>query len=160
MLIQPRTAGTSTKAGCPTLVLSSSFRSSWGLSRSWFCTNSSSMSSQSFTRSSFSRRSLHLALGVIVGSLVPKLEPLSRRFCLRPTLAGAAGGSHFFFLSCGSYPFTQLYCHYSSEGREEVQACGCQYCGRFIDCRLAHWRDHCHFQNLLLFRCISQASVQ
>ena len=57
------------------------------------------MSSQSLTLSSFSSRSLHLALGVIVGNFVPKLEPLSRRFCFRPTLAGAAGGSHFFFFS-------------------------------------------------------------
>ena len=62
----------------PTLVLSSSLRSSCGLSRSWFCTNSSSISSQSLTRSSLSRRSLHLAVGVMVGSLLPSAEAVSR----------------------------------------------------------------------------------
>ena len=83
-----------------TFVLSSSLRSSRGFSCSWVWTNSSSMRSQSLTRSSFSRRSLHLALGVMFGSLEPKPPAASRRFCFLPIRGGGTGGSHFFFFSC------------------------------------------------------------
>ena len=51
-----------------------------------------------FTRSSFSSRSLHLALGVMVGILEPSPAAFRRR-CLRPTRGGGGGGSHFFFFS-------------------------------------------------------------
>ncbi len=80
---------------------STSLRSSCGLSRSWLATNSCSISSQSLTRSSLSSRSLHLAFGVIAGSLEPRLDACAARRCLRPTRGGGGGGSHFFFFSCG-----------------------------------------------------------
>ena len=52
-------------------------------------------------RSILSSRSLHLALGVTVGSLVPRLLPWLRLRSRLPTRGGGAGGSHFFFgLSC------------------------------------------------------------
>ena len=81
-----------------TLVRSSWLRSSCGRSRSWLVRNSSSMSSQSFMRSSFSSRSLHFAFGVTAGSLDPRPAAAARR-CLRPTRGGGGGGSHFFFFS-------------------------------------------------------------
>lgn len=59
------------------------------------------MSSQSFTRSSFSRRSLHLAVGVTAGSLEPRPAARPRLRCFLPTRGGGTGGSYFFFLSWG-----------------------------------------------------------
>jgi hypothetical protein len=69
-------------------------------------------------RSILSSRSLHLALGVTVGSLLPRPLAASRFLCFLPTRGGGAGGSHFFFFSCrsrsvlsrghGSTPATQL----------------------------------------------------
>lgn len=51
-------------------------------------------------RSSFSSLSLHFALGVTVGSLLPSPPAPSRFAGLRPTREGTGGGSHFFFFSC------------------------------------------------------------
>jgi len=56
---------------------------------------------RALTRSSLSSLSLHLALGVMVGILEPS-PAASRRRCLRPTLGGGGGGSHFRFFSCGA----------------------------------------------------------
>ena len=58
------------------------------------------MYERALTRSSLSSLSLHLALGVMVGILEPS-PAASRRRCLRPTLGGGGGGSHFRFFSCG-----------------------------------------------------------
>lgn len=99
-----------------TLDRSSSARSSWGFKRCWLVTNSSSRRSQSLMRSILSRRSLHLALGVTVGSLVPRPPPWFLLRSLRPTLGGGAGGSHFFFCfwSC-----TRL-CQYAGNSAERA----------------------------------------
>jgi hypothetical protein len=78
-----------------TLLFSSSARSVWGLIRSWFPTNSSSMSSQSLTRSSLSLRRRHLDAGVTLGSRFAPSRPFF--FSFFPTRVGGAGGCHFFF---------------------------------------------------------------
>ena len=78
-----------------TLLFSSSARSVCGLIRSWFATNSSSMSSQSLTRSSLSLRSMHLLAGVTFGRRLAPSMPFF--FTFLPTRVGGAGGCHFFF---------------------------------------------------------------
>ena len=57
------------------------------------------MRSQSFTLSSFRSLSLHLAVGVTVGSFVPSPDDWLPFFSFLPTLGGGTGGSHFFFFS-------------------------------------------------------------
>lgn len=78
-----------------TFVRSSSARSVCGLIRSWFATNSSSMRSQSLTRSSLSLRSMHLLAGVTFGRRFAPSRPFF--FTFFPTLVGGGGGCHFFF---------------------------------------------------------------